>query len=799
MAEFEVFLQGGSPWGFRLQGGKEFRVPLRISKIEHGGKADIAGIKVGDEVTEINEVKTETLYHTEALTAVKRAHSTLSLVLLRNENEVHITTTVEKTRSVPSSPTAPRSNSDNIFVPGGQGYMKKIMAKADTLDFDDLPPMDRERSKTLPKKSTLQHQSASYDSNSLPRKSTSNITNKAPDWYKQMYKDIHKSMEGESHLSKLLSTDAQRGAFRKYDGVSTNDSERRTSVEEQTKNVPRRLQGGGRSIAKHPNRKSLPNIHASNFNFMNPNNTRITDAWKKPENRKSINSDFYRQLQKGGDVPVTGLAAAKSKESWEETVAPKKETKIDYNQTYSYLQQEKEKGHFIAKQPSINTEYNKPPDFLELRKLELKNRELEKEREELREKRERERTMEEEKLKRQAEEDRLRIAKEQERIRAEDERERQRIAEKERLRKAEEERLRKMEEDILKSQDEVDQILAKTEEQIKIEKYGRAKYSFHPQGVGELEFKKGDTIHILQAIDQNWLEGEVHGEIGIFPCTYVEILEETVAESKPIESKLNKTQTHAPVSQKKAPVVEAELTPMVVKNEESMLLLNLEPAPVGKNIINNHISEEVKNTPKEVNNEFEVERKIVHDEVNNEIGLARAKYTFRAETESELAFKKGQHIYILRKIDDNWYEGELDGNIGILPVPYVEILNEAKSSHTDYLTEAIRNVENMKQTEKTKISNERVHLEEKRYNGFTNGDVDTPYHDENDNSNELVGTGQPYEAVYNYKATNEDEVELLVGDHVHVLEKCDDGWFVGTCQRTGAFGTFPGNYVVPLS
>lgn len=33
MAEFEVFLQGGSPWGFRLQGGKEFRVPLRISKV----------------------------------------------------------------------------------------------------------------------------------------------------------------------------------------------------------------------------------------------------------------------------------------------------------------------------------------------------------------------------------------------------------------------------------------------------------------------------------------------------------------------------------------------------------------------------------------------------------------------------------------------------------------------------------------------------------------------------------------------------------------------------------------------
>jgi hypothetical protein len=30
---FEVSLHGGSPWGFRLQGGKEFRAPLLIAKV----------------------------------------------------------------------------------------------------------------------------------------------------------------------------------------------------------------------------------------------------------------------------------------------------------------------------------------------------------------------------------------------------------------------------------------------------------------------------------------------------------------------------------------------------------------------------------------------------------------------------------------------------------------------------------------------------------------------------------------------------------------------------------------------
>ena len=29
----EVVLNGGAPWGFRLQGGNEFRAPLRIAKV----------------------------------------------------------------------------------------------------------------------------------------------------------------------------------------------------------------------------------------------------------------------------------------------------------------------------------------------------------------------------------------------------------------------------------------------------------------------------------------------------------------------------------------------------------------------------------------------------------------------------------------------------------------------------------------------------------------------------------------------------------------------------------------------
>uniref|UniRef100_A0A915PNW5 SH3 domain-containing protein n=1 Tax=Setaria digitata TaxID=48799 RepID=A0A915PNW5_9BILA len=52
-----------------------------------------------------------------------------------------------------------------------------------------------------------------------------------------------------------------------------------------------------------------------------------------------------------------------------------------------------------------------------------------------------------------------------------------------------------------------------------------------------------------------------------------------------------------------------------------------------------------------------------------------------------------------------------------------------------------------------------------------------------------------YQVLYAYRPRNVDELELQENDTVFVIEKCDDGWFIGTSLRTGQFGTFPGNYV----
>lgn len=40
-----------------------------------------------------------------------------------------------------------------------------------------------------------------------------------------------------------------------------------------------------------------------------------------------------------------------------------------------------------------------------------------------------------------------------------------------------------------------------------------------------------------------------------------------------------------------------------------------------------------------------------------------------------------------------------------------------------------------------------------------------------------------FQAMYSYVPQNEDELELKEGDLVSVMEKCDDGWFVGMCFK----------------
>ncbi|XP_072538485.1 vinexin isoform X3 [Salminus brasiliensis] len=164
-----------------------------------------------------------------------------------------------------------------------------------------------------------------------------------------------------------------------------------------------------------------------------------------------------------------------------------------------------------------------------------------------------------------------------------------------------------------------------------------------------------------------------------------------------------------------------------------------------------------------------------------EYGEAVALFNFNADLPVELSFRKGEVISITRRVDDHWLEGRIAGTnrSGIFPVNYVQgpglVANSnprpAYTTQDGIRTESPQHYTRMR----------------------TPPSAQSPV-----NSSSTVIPRQPYKAVYNYKPQNRDELELREGDIVQVMEKCDDGWFVGTSERTHAFGTFPGNYVAPV-
>ncbi|XP_036591277.1 sorbin and SH3 domain-containing protein 1 isoform X41 [Trichosurus vulpecula] len=233
----------------------------------------------------------------------------------------------------------------------------------------------------------------------------------------------------------------------------------------------------------------------------------------------------------------------------------------------------------------------------------------------------------------------------------------------------------------------------------------RAKFDFKAQTLKELPLQKGDIVYIYKQIDQNWYEGEHHGRVGIFPRTYIELL---------------------PPAEKAQP---KKIAPIQVL----------------------------------------------------EYGDAVAKFNFNGDTQVEMSFRKGERITLIRQVDENWYEGRICGTTrqGIFPITYVDVIKRPLLKNpVDYI-----DLPYSSPNRSTTASPQQPQAQQRRTTS-----------DRSQNLQDLYS----YQALYSYKPQNDDELELRDGDIVDVLEKCDDGWFVGTSRRTRQFGTFPGNYVKPL-
>lgn len=278
---------------------------------------------------------------------------------------------------------------------------------------------------------------------------------------------------------------------------------------------------------------------------------------------------------------------------------------------------------------------------------------------------------------------------------------------------------------------------------------------------GCLAFKKNDIINVIRRVDENWAEGKINGKIGIFPLAFVELnslarsLMKLSTNSQPGPSKL------AP------PTPTDDVTPLISVNYQSQTVSAHPVATVAsenKNTLNNSNSSSSTTTPS------------LSSSSNNSSSSSTAPSSPASppqKNQAQNSFAAG-HTHDL--------------------------------THTRMTSSLVHHRDGQSLASKHLLSNPINQRKEKRHS-FTGGLPSL-----SDNFDQLpaepirnkeaqqkfdVTLPASYVALYPYKPQKSDELELKKGGLYIVTDRCLDGWFKGTSNRTQKCGVFPGNYVVP--
>ena len=175
-------------------------------------------------------------------------------------------------------------------------------------------------------------------------------------------------------------------------------------------------------------------------------------------------------------------------------------------------------------------------------------------------------------------------------------------------------------------------------------------FDFMSGEAGDLPFKKGDVITLVQEMDENWIEcKDSAGRQGLVPLDYVQELPHDPPPSPP-------TSTHhqPPPSPPSSPFSQPPVSPS-----------------------SSHASPPPPSTPK-------IEKK---EAVPPEQKLAVALYDFDPQQPEDIRLRKDDIVKVRSEIDDQWWEGvvltkagEESGTSGVFPQNFVRALTPSEAS-----------------------------------------------------------------------------------------------------------------------
>lgn len=165
-----------------------------------------------------------------------------------------------------------------------------------------------------------------------------------------------------------------------------------------------------------------------------------------------------------------------------------------------------------------------------------------------------------------------------------------------------------------------------------------------------------------------------------------------------------------------------------------------------------------------------------------------AKWDYTAQQDQELDIRKNERLFLLDDSKTWWRVRNASNQTGYVPSNYVERKNSLKKGSL------VKNIKDTLGLGKTKRK-----TSARDASPTPSSDTEYP---SNGSGGGGVGVGAaeriydlniPATVKFAYTAERDDELTLVKGSRVIVMEKCSDGWWQG--NQAGRVGWFPSNYV----
>lgn len=346
----------------------------------------------------------------------------------------------------------------------------------------------------------------------------------------------------------------------------------------------------------------------------------------------------------------------------------------------------------------------------------------------------------------------------------------------------------------------------------------KALFNYDGKDQGDLSFKKGDIVYLKKQVDENWFHGELNGQHGFFPATYVQVitaLPDTIPQCKGLYD----FTVDDDKEEDCMPFKKDDVMTVIRRVDENWLEVKK-----GDKIGILPISFVELNDPAKILLRLTDKNAIATTSTDPPATPAHPVRAVKESTQANLSVVNKRHSLTtipptVTASVSSLQRRSLDGNAvadllatggqsvalaAPLPVTSTEempVVMAAQLKQPANQATSVTPKKSEPETSSVPSQNkpDSKTLMDQSWIARPPADVTsasiTAGRAENVAAGNNGSSAPIYIALYNYKPQKGDELELIKGDYYSVSEKCLDGWYKGTALKTNTSGVFPGNYV----